>query len=279
MELPGWVGREERRDDILSAAPVAAWRATLDHDNPSAHVGDALPPLAHWMYFQPGERQSALGVDGHPQRGGFLPPVPLPRRMWASGRIDFLAPLRVGDAVTRRSRIESVREKGGRSGALVFVGLRHEIVAGDTTAIVEEQDIVYRAMPAPDAVPVEPVAAPRDEQFSRNIVPDPVLLFRYSALTFNAHRIHYDRHHAQAIEGYPGLVVHGPLVATLLLDLLRREHPQVKVAAFSFRAVRPLFDGMPLTLCGRMSSDGRSAALWARDAGGWLAMQADASLA
>ncbi|NBS48633.1 MAG: hypothetical protein EBS99_16725, partial [Betaproteobacteria bacterium] len=179
-----------------------------------------------------------------------LPPVPLPRRMWAGGRLQWHAPLRVGDALERSTRIESVTHKSGRSGDLVFLLLRHEVRAGGVLALTEEQDIVYRApAQASDPVPA-PQAAPTDATWSREIVPDPVLLFRFSALTFNAHRIHYDRPYATGTEGYPGLVVHGPLIATLLADLARRERPEARVTGFSFRAVRPTTDLHPFRVCG-----------------------------
>jgi 3-methylfumaryl-CoA hydratase len=167
-------------------------------------------------------RHSEIGPDGHPKRGGFLPPVPLPRRMWAGSRLTFVQPVRVGDALTRESRILDVSGKEGRTGHLVFVTVRHDYSLASGLAITEEHDIVYRDNPQPGQPAPKPTPAPTDSQFSREIVPDPVLLFRYSALTFNGHRIHYDRSYVTEVEGYPGLIVHGPLIATLLLDLLRR---------------------------------------------------------
>ena len=250
--LRDWVGRHEQRDDTVTAAPLAGLIATLDRvDDPVPTTGTALPPLAHWLYFLPQAPQREIGADGHAQRGGFLPPVPLPRRMWAGGRLSFAHPLRVGEAVTRRSTIASVDAKHGRSGALVFVTVAHEISSAQGVAIREEHDIVYRDHPAAGAVPPAVALAPTDAQFSRALVPDPVLLFRYSALTFNGHRIHYDRRYVTEVEGYPGLIVHGPLLATLLLDLLRREQPAADVATFRFRAVRPTFDLHPFHVNGR----------------------------
>jgi 3-methylfumaryl-CoA hydratase len=239
-----------------------------------------VPPCWHWLYFLPLRRASGIGPDGHPRRGGFLPPVPLPRRMWAGSRITFERPLRAGEAIRRTSRIDDVTVKEGRSGTLVFVRVRHAIQSANDSAhepsITEEQDIVYRAMPRPGETAAAPQLARTDEQFSRRIAPDPVLLFRYSALTFNGHRIHYDRPYATNTEGYAGLVVHGPLIATLLLDLLRRERPDLDVSRFDFKAVSPLIDTAPFEVCGRV--DGDQAALWARGPGGALAMQASASL-
>lgn len=277
--LRDWIGRSERRDDVATAAPLAALSATLDRDDALPAAGDAVPPLGHWLYFLPIARQGEIGADGHPRRGGFLPPVPLPRRMWAGGRLEFRHPLRVGDAITRDSRIGDVTIKHGRSGALVFVTVRHEISNVQGVAITEEHDIVYRDNPQPAAPAPQPQPAPTNEAFSRRVVPDPVLLFRYSALTFNGHRIHYDRSYVTEVEGYPGLIVHGPLIATLLLDLLRRERPDARVTGFAFRAVRPLFDIAPFSVNGRIEDDGRSMKLWAKDAEGWLTMDATATLA
>jgi 3-methylfumaryl-CoA hydratase len=270
-----WVGRTETVEDLVSPAPVRLMRATLDHAPGDA--GDVLPPLWHWLYFLPGERQSNIGVDGHPRRGGFLPPVTLPRRMWAGGRLRFLRPLRIGSPVRRVSRIASVQSKEGRSGRLVFVTVLHEVSDAQGLAVSEEQDIVYRDAPAPGAsAPAAPVA-PTDEQFSRVVTPDPVLLMRYSALTFNGHRIHYDRPYAMQEEAYPGLVVHGPLIATLLLETLRANHADRAVASFEFKAVSPLFDTAPFTVAGRVEAS--AAQLWARGPQGQLAMSASAEFA
>lgn len=274
-QLTEWSDRETRSDDLLAAAPLRGLAATLDRDG---SADDVLPPLSHWLFFLPRDRQYEIGPDGHPRRGGFLPPVPLPRRMWAGGRIDFLAPLQVGQRVTRISAIGDISTKSGRSGALVFVKVRHEIGCNGAVALVEQQDIVYRGAPAPGTPALATPPARCDEQFSRTISPDPVLLFRYSALTFNGHRIHYDRDYACKVEGYPGLVVHGPLIATLLVDLLRRHLPQARLVSFTFRAASPLFDTAPFDLCGRLEADGNSVALWARNAQGQLAMDAVATL-
>ncbi|MDR5752409.1 MULTISPECIES: MaoC family dehydratase N-terminal domain-containing protein [unclassified Caballeronia] len=270
-----WVGSSHESVDSITEAPVRLMRATLDAADTDA-LPPELPPLWHWLYFLPGERQSGIGRDGHPRRGGFLPPVTLPRRMWAGGRLQFLRPLVVGEAVRRVSTIERIQSKFGRSGQLVFVTVLHEI--GDTkgVAIREEQNIVYRDPPAPDAPAPEPLAAPTDEQFGRVVTPDPVLLMRYSALTFNSHRIHYDRPYAMQDEGYPGLVVHGPLLATLLMEELRSAHPERTVRSFEFKAVSPLFDTAPFTVNGKLESS--TAHLWARGPQGQLAMQASAEI-
>ena len=272
--LENWIGRTESRTDLVTAAPIAALAATLDRDNPRPQASDPLPPLWHWLYFLPVHRQSELGADGHAKRGGFLPPVPLPRRMWAGGRLEFHHPLRVGDRITRVSRIIDVKSKQGRSGALVFVLVRHEISNQQGLALTEEHDMVFRASPRPGDPAPTPPPAPADAAWQRVVHPDDVLLFRYSALTFNGHRIHYDRRYATEVEGYPGLVVHGPLIATLLLDLLDRSLPQEPVKRFEFRAVSPLFDTEPFTVCGQPNPDG-TVRLWAQNAHGGLAMEAE----
>ncbi len=279
-DLTTWIGRTETIDDVASNTPVAALAATLDDGDgdPSPATGDPLPPLWHWLYFLPRPRRSEIGPDGHAARGGFLPPVPLPRRMWAGGRLEWHAPIRVGDAMERVSRVEDVTTKSGKTGDLVFVLVRHTVSTGRGVALTEEHDIVYRDIPAPGTPPAVPPRAPVDEAWSRDIVPDPVLLFRYSALTFNGHRIHYDRSYVTGVEGYPGLIVHGPLIATLLMRLLQAHRPDATVERFAFRAVSPLFDIAPFAVCGKPSDDGRTVALWARNADGGLAMQATATL-
>ncbi|MDP1611438.1 MAG: MaoC family dehydratase N-terminal domain-containing protein [Sulfuritalea sp.] len=277
--LRTWVGRREQLDDLVAPSKVAALAATLDRDDPPPMPGDPLPPPWHWMFCVAAARQSALGPDGHPARGGFLPPVPLPRRMWAGGRLTFPQPLRVGEAVQRRSQVMSVDHKNGRSGELVFVLVRHEFHGAKGLAITEEHDIVYRGLA--NAVSSAPTlaAAPAACAWQREIVPDDVLLFRYSALTFNGHRIHYDRRYVTEVEGYPGLIVHGPLIATLLLDLLRRNLPTAAIAAFEFKALQPLFDIASFSVHGQPAGDGKTVRLWVRDAEGRPAMDATATLA
>lgn len=274
--LQQWVGRSEVQAGRLDPFPATALAATLDREDPAYSDGMALPPLWHWLYFLPVHRLSEVGPDGHARRGRFLPPVPLLRRMWAGGRFTFRHPLRIGDTVRKESRILSVELKEGRTGPLVFVRVGHELVDAGGTALTEEHDIVYRDLEAP---PSKPRPAPTGAVWERIIRPDPVLLFRYSALTFNGHRIHYDQPYATKVEGYPGLIVHGPLVATLLIDLLRRERPDATVRTFAFRAVGPLFDTAELAVCGAPAGDGSTIKLWARSNDGLLAMEASASLA
>ena len=287
--LQSWTGKTETLSDDITCAPVRALSATLDRNDPEPVPGvTVLPPLWHWLYFLPQQRQSEIGPDGHAKRGGFLPPVPLPRRMWAGGRLQWLPenPIVVGDAVQRISRIESVTHKAGRTGDLLFVLVKHQVHNARGLALTEEHDIVYRAAQAPtlgtgvsslspegalaarggpsplarpdDPVP-PPIAADKDAAWQREIVPDDVLLFRYSALTFNGHRIHYDRRYVTEVEGYPGLMVHGPLIATLLVDLVRRNAPpETFIKSFNFKAVRPTFDLHPFRVNGKPSAEGKS---------------------
>ena len=271
--LESWIGRTEQVVDEATRAPALALAATLDRDAAGLERGDPLPPLWHWIYFTPKAPAREIGADGHPRRGGFLPPVRLPRRMWAGGRLEFHAPIRIGDALTRSSTIADVRRREGKSGSLVFVTVRHEIARDGLLLLSEEHDIVYRDLPPPGAAAPPPEPAPTDEASARRVTPDPVLLFRYSALTFNGHRIHYDRSYVTEVEGYPGLIVHGPLIATLLVDEARRQRPDLVVRRFSFKAVQPLFDIDPFELCCRF--DGAAAIdLWARGHDGRLAMRA-----
>ena len=272
--LRGWIGRREEAVDVAAAGPLQGLSATLDRDDAEPRPGDAVPPGGHWLYFLPRTRASELAADGHAERGGFLPPVPLPRRMWAGGRLEFLKPLRVGDRIRRISEVSDVTVKEGRSGPLVFVRVRHEISGPDGPALIEDHDIVYRGE---ENAPARPRPAPGEAVWRRTIRPDPVMLFRYSALIFNAHRIHYDHRYVTDVEGYPGLVVHGPLIATLLLDLCRRERPQATVKVFDYRALGPLFDDAAFTVAGEPAPDGASARVWAEDAKGAVAMTATAA--
>ena len=278
--LASWIGRSETVQDAVGPTPVVALTATLDHPAAMVAAGTALPPLWHWLYFLPLHRQSELGPDGHARRGGFLPPVALPRRMWAGSQFEFRSPVRVGDSVARTSTIEDVTTKEGRTGKLVFVKVRHELRCNGATdpSLIEFHDIVYREARTPGDVEPPPQPAPLHAQWQREIVPDDVLLFRYSALTFNGHRIHYDRRYVTEVEGYPGLIVHGPLIATLLMDLLRRRMPDARVATFRFKAVRPTFDLHPFRVNGTLQDDGKTVRLWAQDHEGWLTMDATATL-
>ena len=277
-QLREWIGREEVVEEVIGPMPVRMLAALLDHDDPPPRDGQPIPPLAHWTQLSPTHRQSELAEDGHARRGPFMPPVPLPRRMFAGGRTQFLKPLRVGEAARRTGRVTDLVAKQGRSGQLVFASVRQEIEGSEGLALIEEQDIVYREPPAPGtSASGETRAAPRRKaERSRVYLPDDAMLFRYSALIFNAHRIHYDRRYATEVEHYPGLVVHGQLVATCLADLAAREWGR-PLASFSFRAQRPLFDGSPFTVAG--TQDEERLDLWACDAEGAVTMVAKATFA
>jgi 3-methylfumaryl-CoA hydratase len=273
--LREWVGREQVAEQTLEPFPAAALSGLLDRAAPPA-VGEALPLPWHWLYFLETPARAATGVDGHPQRGGFLPPVPLPRRMWAAGSLQCESPLRLGAAARKTSTVRSVDLKEGRSGPLVFVTVDHVLEQGGQVCIREEQNIVYREAPTgPAPLPAGEQAA-KAAQWSAVLQPDPALLFRFSALTYNGHRIHYDRDYAVREEFYPALVVHGPLLATALLDLLARGRPGVPVRSFSFRALRPAFDTDTLQLCA--AAEGDTVELWTQDAHGQVGMTARATL-
>lgn len=274
--LRTWVGRTETRHDVVTPWPITALAATLDDTRVSSEHGKSVPPGWHWIFFLEAKAPSELGPDGHPRRGGFLPSVPLPRRMWAGGRLQFLRPLTIGEKITRESEIVSVEPKSGRSGTLVFVTVRHTISASGTTAIVEEQDIVYREAAKKGDPSAPGKQAPEDAHWTRPIMPDAVMLFRYSALTFNGHRIHYDKDYAIGEEHYPGLVVHGPMQATLLLDLCRH-HAGTPVKTFEYRAQSPMFANNPFTTNGVFDPAGAKAEVWTADHGGHYAMRGTAT--
>jgi 3-methylfumaryl-CoA hydratase len=286
-EVTHWVGRTDTVHDALAPAQALAAAALFDAPNVTGAVGEAIPALWHWFYFLPHAPQSTLGVDGHPARGVFMPPITLPRRMFAGARIRLHAPLRLGIPAARRAIIHDVTHKSGRTGELAFVTVRYEVVQDGALCIEEEQDIVYREPGAPVAPPeVRPWSDVPAGTMSRVMHADTRLLFRYSALTCNAHRIHYDRDYAMREEGYPGLVVHGPLTAMLLLRLAEaqeldraREAARAgrSVVSFSFRGVAPLFDVAPLRLLAMR--DGDHARLEAQGPDGGTAIKAEAMFA
>lgn len=279
--LATWTGRTEEAQDIVTPRLVQSFTATFGR-HLAAHGSGEAPLALHWCLAPPISDIDACGPDGHAAKGEFLPPVPLPRRMWAGGRIETLAPLREGDHVIRRSRIGDIAYKEGRSGPLCFVAVHHDYVTERGVALRERHDIVYREAAQPGASPTGasgPASDGEPADLVWEVEGSPLLLFRYSALTFNGHRIHYDRRYVTGVEGYPGLIVHGPLIATLLLDLLRRELPQAQVLSFEFKAVRPTFDLHAFSVHGKPSADGKTIELWAQDHEGWLTMTGKATLA
>jgi 3-methylfumaryl-CoA hydratase len=273
--LRQWIGRTTEASDIVTAQLVKGLRATLFQEIGEPRPGDAAPFTAHWCLAAPVFPMSKLSQDGHPTRGGFLPRVPLPRRMWAGGQLEFFDTLRVGDESKRSSRISDVTMKTGSSGVLCFVSVEHEVTTPRGIAIRERQDIVYRdassGQPAPQA---KPPAAPPPAQHRESHMADPVLLFRYSALTFNGHRIHYDRDYVTKVEGYPGLIFHGPLQASFIVELaagLRGGKPPRK---FSYRGLQPLFEGSEFSINANQTADGME--LWTANSAGQPTMKGTA---
>jgi 3-methylfumaryl-CoA hydratase len=272
--LRSWIGRTTKAHDVITPRLAEELRVTLDREGPPLRHGDPCPLAIHWCLAPPMVPQSRLDPDGHPARGDFLPPVPLPRRMWAAGRLEFFDALRVGDAVERHSRIVDVNIKEGRSGRLCFVAVDHEISTPRGLALKERHDIVYRDAASGDTQPAAPARDERRARWTETKSADPVMLFRYSALTFNGHRIHYDRQYVMEVEGYPGLIVHGPLQATLLIEFAASIHgPGPKV--FSFRALNPLFDGQQFALKAAESAGGLD--LWISGPDGITTMSAKAA--
>jgi 3-methylfumaryl-CoA hydratase len=274
--LRQWIGHAEEVTDVVTAHLVKGLRATLFMEIGAPKPGDAAPWTAHWCLAQPVYPMSQLGPDGHPTRGGFLPPVPLPRRMWAGGELEFFEPLRVGDVMTRSSRISDVTMKSGSTGVLCFVSVEHEIATPRGTAIRERQDIVYRDMSAPQAAtpakasPPPPVAKHRESHIA-----DPVLLFRYSALTFNGHRIHYDRDYVTRVEGYPGLIFHGPMQAAFIVELAAKLHGGTAPRKLGYRGLQPLFEGSEFTVNANDTPAGME--LWIANSAGQPTMKGTAT--
>lgn len=274
--LRGWIGNTEAMAERLTPNLVARFNATLDRDAPT-DPGAEAPLMMHFCLAQPVAPANNLGDDGHPRRGGFLPPVPLPRRMWAGGEITFIAPLIIDETVTRKSRIQDVEVKQGRSGRLCFVTVIHEYSSAGKLAVRERQDVVYRDAPSKIGSETGDAAEPPDSapvgETTRRMTADSTMLFRYSAITFNGHRIHYDAPYARKVEGYGGLVIHGPLQATMMAHMaadLRGATP----SRFSFRGKSPIFDDAPFTV--HASENETGLALWTARDGGPVAMQGQA---
>lgn len=280
VALTDWIGKQEFANDVISLTPLKALSATLDLEHIELEERSKIRGLWHWLYFLPMHHQKEIGKDGHARRGGFLPPVALPRRMWAGGQFIFHSDISIGDKVKRISTIENIDEKSGRTGPLVFVKIRHEIYIQNkvSPSLVEYQDIVYRDEKKESEKNLVTKRADVKSKWFREVVPDEVLLFRYSALTFNGHRIHYDRRYATEEEGYSGLVVHGPLLATLLMDLVYRQLPHVSVRKFRFKALRPIFDLNSFSLHGEPGDSLNNIKLWVKDHDGLLAMEAETTI-
>jgi len=272
--LRQWIGRSTEATDIVTAQLVKGLRATLFQEVGEPQKGDAAPFTVHWCLAQPVFPMSMLGPDGHPTRGGFLPPVPLPRRMWAGGEIEFLQPLQVGDESTRTSRIADVQIKTGSTGTLCFVSVEHSISSPRGTAIRERQDIVYREMTSSAPATAKAPPPPPKAQHRESHVSDPVLLFRYSALTFNGHRIHYDRDYVTKVEGYPGLIFHGPLQAAFIIEMAAKLRGGKAPKKFTYRGVQPLFEGTEFSINANETEAGME--LWTANAEGQPTMKGTA---
>jgi len=273
--LRQWIGRTSEASDIVTAQLVKGLRATLFQEIGEPKPGEAAPFTVHWCLAQPVFAMSMLSADGHPTRGGFLPPVPLPRRMWAGGELQFFDPLRVGDDTTRKSRISDVAVKTGSTGQLCFVSVEHEVTTPRGTAIRERQDIVYREITSSQAAASKTPPPPPKAQHRETHVSDPVLLFRYSALTFNGHRIHYDRDYVTKVEGYPRLIFHGPLQAAFIVELAAKLHGGTPPKKFSYRGVQPLFEGAEFSV--NASDNGTALELWTANSTGQPTMKGTAT--
>jgi len=273
--LRQWIGRTTEVSDFLTPQLVKGLRATLFQEIGEPKTGDAAPFTVHWCLGQPVFPMSELGRDGHPTRGGFLPPVPLPRRMWAGGELQFFDTLRVGDEPKRTSRIADVTLKSGSTGQLCFVSVEHLVTTPRGTAIRERQDIVYREMGGAQGAAPAKAASPPTAQHRETHVSDPVLLFRYSALTFNGHRIHYDRDYVTRVEGYPGLIFHGPLQAAFIIELAAKLHGGTPPTKFVYRGVQPLFEGGEFSV--NANDNGASMELWTANAEGQPTMKGTAT--
>ncbi len=272
--LRQWVGRTHTDVDIAALRHARLMAATIGQPGNPLQTGDALPPLWYWIFFLEGSPASQLGPDGHAARGGFLPPVPLPNRMWAGGRVAMEAPIPIGAAIDKRSQVLSVDLKQGRSGELVFVTVLHEVFVDGVRCIREEHDIVYKGVGSPDAA--APAGSPGYGEHQRTWLPDTLLLFRYSALTFNGHRIHYDADYCRTVEGYEHPVVHGPLVATMLAGFAQ-EVAGKPLRWFHYRGLCPASLGAPLSL--HLAAEGETMHAWCRLADGRVSMRAQAGFA
>jgi len=275
-KLSHWLGKQQSISDTIRTQPVAFMRDTLDLPASDPQPGDPLPHAWHWLFFLDAAPLRQLSRDGHAARGGFLPPVALPRRMWAGGRLRFLEQITIGEKITRVSTIKDIARKTGRSGELCFVTVQHQYISGSTLKLWEEHDIVYREDPVENETLPDPPTAPQHADHAATICPSSIMLFRYSALTFNGHRIHYDLDYCRQVEGYPGLIVHGPLTATLLIGMAGDYCSNAWISTFEFRAVSPLFDDQPFTIA--LEKQDQQLTLWAANSKGKLAMSATASV-
>lgn len=271
-QFEDWIGKTQTRTEIIDMRHSELLAVTLG--KPIPEEGSPLPACWHWAWFNDAFPASELGRDGHPKRGSFLPPIQLPRRMWAGGNLKFLSPLIIGQSITKTSTIESIKHRTGKSGELCIVSIRHKLMDGDNLCVDEQQNLVFREDPSPNATSPASIAPPENPSHAEELFPDPVLMFRYSALTFNGHRIHYDVDYARNVEGYPDLVFHAPLTATALCELASRLSGEKPVKSFEYRATAPLFCNAPVKLFGHLEDE--TAKVWAETPSGGQAMIAAA---
>jgi len=276
MSYDEWVGKTIESNDSMAPEQLQRFAALMDQNPDSVSSGSELPPCAHWCFFTPVDRQSNIAADGHAMKGDFLPPVELPKRMWAGGKITFKKPLLAGTPAKKISTVESINNKEGRTGKLCFVTVRHQVSARGAVAVDEEQQIVYRKESENDAYPTRTQPLDINPDWEISTTPDSVQLFRFSALTFNSHRIHYDQDYVRKTEGYPGLVVHGPYLLVLLLDALRSRDESV-IEDVEYRAVGPVYLGEEITIHGK-AVDNQRTELRVTGPDGKLAMKATVKL-
>ena len=280
-DLRSHIGRTQTTTDVIHAGPANFLRLALGRSEPEYREGDVLPPAWLGLYFLPRVASDALRPDGSPRDTGVVPPLALPRRMFAGERVRFHGAVRVGETLRRETRLADMSVKHGGTGSLVFATVSSRVYGPEGLALEEERRTVFREEVKAGERNQAPrrESPPNDAPWRRSVSPDPVLLFRFSALTFNSHRIHYDRAWAMEVEGYPGLVVHGPLTTTLLIDFARDQNPGRRIAAYATQARAPLFDTAPFELRGRPAANGHGCELWAVTPEGTIAMSAEVELA
>ncbi len=267
-QLEDWIGKSQTREEVINARQAELLAVTMGIPAPAN--GDTLPECWHWAWFNDALPAAELGRDGHPKRGGFLPPVPLPRRMWAGGKLNFVSPIIVGKEIKKISTIKEIKHRTGNSGELCIVSIGHQLFDGETLCIDEVQNLVFREDPSPDAPAPAPIKPPAGAEQSIDLHPDPVMMFRYSALTFNGHRIHYDVDYARDVEGYPDLVFHAPLTATALCNLASGIQPGKPIREFEYRATAPLFCNASVKLNAKQENN--HITVWAETPSGGQAM-------
>ncbi len=255
MDLQDWIGKQQKQSDSMSPEMMQQFNVVMDVDPLEHTAGDPIPPCAHFFYFTPRTLASEMGADGHAKLGGFLPPVDLPRRMWAGGVVRIKSALKTAQPATKTSVIKNIEYKSGRSGQLCFVTVNHQIESAGVVCIDEDQHIVYReAHTGGPPTRTQPFSSSTD--WTTQWTPDEIELFRFSAITFNGHRIHYDLPYTRDVEGYSGLVVHGPLMLHKMLQAFRNNHPGRCITSLSYRAVGPVICGETVNIVGSTQSDG-----------------------